>query len=429
MSVVMATFMVSMIPRASVSADRIQEVLDTDPSVVPPADPVREVVDARRARVPRRRLPLPRRRAPGARPTSRSRPRPARPPRSSAAPARARRRSSTSSCACSTAPRAPCSSAASTCATSIPTCCGARSGSCPQRPYLFSGTVASNLQFGKPDATEEEMWAALEVAQASDFVPRHAGRACTPGSSRAAPTCRAGSASGCRSPGRSIRRPDIYVFDDSFSALDLATDARLRAALGPYTQGRRGRHRGAAGVDDRDRRQHPRARGRRGHRPRHARRADARLPDVRRDRAVADRREERAHDAHRRPRERRRGARSLGARDPRRRAGGTRPACPASGRRTSRTRCAAWCGMLGPMWIVLVIVVVVAVVERDAQRARSAGARARHRHHRQRRRQPPGGIDFGALHHVLLQARRAVRARRRCCRSSPRTCSPASSSG
>ena len=75
-------------------------------------------------------------------------------------------------------------------------------GFVPQRPYLFSGTVASNLQFGKPDATEEEMWAALEVAQASDFVRGDAGRAATRGSSRAAPTCRAVSASGCRSPAR-----------------------------------------------------------------------------------------------------------------------------------------------------------------------------------------------------------------------------------
>ena len=167
-------------------------------------------------------------------------------------------------------------------------------GLVPQRPYLFSGTVASNLQFGKPDATEEEMWAALEVAQAADFV-----RA-MPGGLDARIEQGGTNVSGGQRQRLSIaralvRKPDIYVFDDSFSALDLATDARLRAALGPYTQGRRRRHRGAAGVDDRHRRQHPRARGRRASSG--AGTHDeliARLPDVRGDRAVADRREERA---------------------------------------------------------------------------------------------------------------------------------------
>ena len=108
-------------------------------------------------------------------------------------------------------------------------------GLVPQRPYLFSGTVASNLQFGKPDATEEEMWEALEVAQASDFV-----RA-MPGGLNARIEQGGTNVSGGQRQRLSIaralvRKPDIYVFDDSFSALDLATDARLRAALGPYTR-------------------------------------------------------------------------------------------------------------------------------------------------------------------------------------------------
>ena len=108
-------------------------------------------------------------------------------------------------------------------------------GLVPQRPYLFGGTVASNLQFGKPDATEEEMWAALEVAQAADFV-----RA-MPGGLDARIEQGGTNVSGGQRQRISIaraliRRPDIYVFDDSFSALDLATDARLRAALGPYTK-------------------------------------------------------------------------------------------------------------------------------------------------------------------------------------------------
>jgi ATP-binding cassette subfamily B protein len=108
-------------------------------------------------------------------------------------------------------------------------------GFVPQRPYLFSGTVASNLLFGKPDATEDEMWSALEVAQASDFV-----RA-MPGGLHARIEQGGTNVSGGQRQRLSIaraliRKPDIYVFDDSFSALDLATDARLRAALGPYTR-------------------------------------------------------------------------------------------------------------------------------------------------------------------------------------------------
>jgi ATP-binding cassette subfamily B protein len=108
-------------------------------------------------------------------------------------------------------------------------------GYVPQRPYLFSGTVASNLQFGKPDATEEEMWAALEVAQADNFVRD------MPGGLNARIEQGGTNVSGGQRQRLSIaraliRKPDIYVFDDSFSALDLATDARLRAALVPYTR-------------------------------------------------------------------------------------------------------------------------------------------------------------------------------------------------
>jgi ATP-binding cassette subfamily B protein len=105
----------------------------------------------------------------------------------------------------------------------------------PQRPYLFSGTVATNLRYGKPDATDEELWDALEVAQAKEFVLRM-------GDGLEARIEQGGSnVSGGQRQRLSIaralvRKPDIYVFDDSFSALDLATDARLRAALGPYTR-------------------------------------------------------------------------------------------------------------------------------------------------------------------------------------------------
>ncbi len=109
-----------------------------------------------------------------------------------------------------------------------------RIGLVPQKPYLFSGTVASNLRFARPDATDEELWAALDIAQATDFV-----RAMPGGLD--APIAQGGSnVSGGQRQRLAIaralvRRPEIYLFDDSFSALDLATDARLRAALVPHT--------------------------------------------------------------------------------------------------------------------------------------------------------------------------------------------------
>ncbi len=110
-----------------------------------------------------------------------------------------------------------------------------RVGVVPQKPYLFTGTVASNLRYGHEEATEDEMWAALDVAQASDFVRQMGGLD--------APIAQGGSnVSGGQRQRLSIARaiigkPEIYVFDDSFSALDLATDARLRAALAPWTVG------------------------------------------------------------------------------------------------------------------------------------------------------------------------------------------------
>jgi ATP-binding cassette subfamily B protein len=108
-------------------------------------------------------------------------------------------------------------------------------GLVPQKPFLFSGTVASNLRYGKPDATEAEMWEALKVAQATDFVKA------MPGGLEARIEQGGTNVSGGQRQRLSIaralvRKPDIYLFDDSFSALDLATDARLRAALVPYTR-------------------------------------------------------------------------------------------------------------------------------------------------------------------------------------------------
>ncbi|NNC13211.1 ABC transporter ATP-binding protein [Planctomonas sp. JC2975] len=113
-------------------------------------------------------------------------------------------------------------------------------GLVPQKPYLFSGTVASNLRYGKPDATEDELWRALEIAQAKDFVTAMDGgldAAIAQGGTNVS----GGQRQRLAIARALVKRPEIYVFDDSFSALDLATDARLRRAL-------RDRERGATFV-------------------------------------------------------------------------------------------------------------------------------------------------------------------------------------
>ena len=108
-------------------------------------------------------------------------------------------------------------------------------GFVPQRPYLFSGTVRSNLQFGAPEATDEEMWHALETAQAADFVREQGGLdyAISQGGTNVS----GGQRQRLCIARVLVSRPHVYVFDDSFSALDVATDARLRAALPSYTEG------------------------------------------------------------------------------------------------------------------------------------------------------------------------------------------------
>lgn len=110
-----------------------------------------------------------------------------------------------------------------------------RLGLVPQKPFLFSGTVASNLRFGDPGASDEQLWEALRIAQAEDFV-----RA-MPGGLEAPISQGGGNVSGGQRQRLAIaralvRRPAVYLFDDSFSALDVATDARLRAALRPFTR-------------------------------------------------------------------------------------------------------------------------------------------------------------------------------------------------
>lgn len=228
MSVMMATFISMLIPRAAVCAERINEVLDTSPSVLPPE---KSIVDPpRRAELEFRGVEL---RYPGA-----------------AEPVlcdislHATAGSTTAiigstgagkTTLLSLIPRLIDVTAGEVLVDGVdvrsldPEVLRARIGLVPQRAYLFTGTVASNLRYGNPQATDEELWQALEIAQARDFVEDLAmpvsqgGTNLSGGQRQRLAIARA-----------LVRHPEIYLFDDSFSALDLGTDARLRAALRPY---------------------------------------------------------------------------------------------------------------------------------------------------------------------------------------------------
>jgi ATP-binding cassette, subfamily B, multidrug efflux pump len=233
MSVMMATFLFMMIPRAEVCAERIQEVLDTDSSVVPPANPVSTVDE--HGSLELRGVDF---RYPGAEePVLHGIDLVARPGQTTAVIGGT---GSGKTTLINLVPRLFDVTAGQVLVDGVdvrnldPDLLAAMVGLVPQRPYLFSGTVASNLRYGRPDATEEELWHALEVAQAREFVEAMPG-------GLEAPISQGGSnVSGGQRQRLAIARalasrPEIYLFDDAFSALDYATDAALRAALARET--------------------------------------------------------------------------------------------------------------------------------------------------------------------------------------------------
>jgi len=227
--VMMATFMFMMVPRAEVCAERIEEVLDTSSSVVPPTTPVTTL--SRHGFLELRDVGF---HYPGA-----------------DAPVlcdinlTARPREVTAVIGST-------GSGKTTLLNLVPRLFDATDGQVlvdgvdvreleegllsrtvglvPQKPYLFTGTVATNLRYGNPDATDEQLWRALEVAQARDFVEQMDGGLDAP-IAQGGTNVSGGQRQRLAIARVLVHRPEIYLFDDSFSALDYATDAALRAAL------------------------------------------------------------------------------------------------------------------------------------------------------------------------------------------------------
>jgi ATP-binding cassette subfamily B protein len=229
MAVMMATFMFMMMPRAEVCAERIQEVLDTETSVEPPVAPVREL--RRRGFLEIRGAGF---RYPGAEePVLKSIDVAARPGETTAVIGST---GSGKSTLLGLVPRLFDVTEGEVLVDGVdvrtldPQLLARTVGLVPQKPYLFSGTVATNLRYGNPDATDEELWHALEVAQAKDFVERLEGGLNAP-IAQGGTNVSGGQRQRLAIARTLVQRPEIYLFDDSFSALDYATDAALRGAL------------------------------------------------------------------------------------------------------------------------------------------------------------------------------------------------------
>ena len=233
MSVMMATFMAVLIPRAAVCAERINEVLDTDSSVVRSAHPTTDLTSHSTLELRDVGFHYPGAVAPVLGGISL---------RATAGQTTAIIGSTGSgkTTLLSLIPRLFDATSGSVIVNGVdvrdldPDLLWGRIGLVPQKPYLFSGTVASNLRFADPDATDDDLWAALAIAQATDFVSAMPGQLDAP-IAQGGSNVSGGQRQRLAIARALVRKPEIYLFDDSFSALDLATDARLRAALAPHT--------------------------------------------------------------------------------------------------------------------------------------------------------------------------------------------------
>ncbi|GAA1990325.1 ABC transporter ATP-binding protein [Amycolatopsis minnesotensis] len=229
MAVMMATFMFVMVPRAEVSAERIQEVLDTESSVHPPENPVRPAAVTGLLELSDVEFHYPGAEASVLRHVNLV----ARPGETTAIIGST---GSGKTTLLNLVPRLFDATGGSVLVDGVdvreldPVVLSDAIGFVPQKPYLFSGTVATNLRYGKPDATDEDLWDALRVAQAADFVERMPDGLDSP-ISQGGTTVSGGQRQRLAIARTLVRKPKIYLFDDSFSALDYATDAALRSAL------------------------------------------------------------------------------------------------------------------------------------------------------------------------------------------------------
>ncbi|MGE3193216.1 MAG: ABC transporter ATP-binding protein [Microbacteriaceae bacterium] len=229
MAVMMATFIAVLLPRAAVSADRIGEVLRTEPSVVMPEHGITDLPRVGQVELRGATFSYPGAEQPVLRDLSFT-----------------AERGKTTAIIGSTGsgkttlvnllPRLFDVTGGAVLVDGVdvreldPDVLWSKIGLVPQRAYLFSGTVASNLRYGNPDATDEELWAALEIAQGRDFVERMPEKLEAP-IAQGGTNVSGGQRQRLAIARALVKRPEIYVFDDSFSALDTATDQRLRAAL------------------------------------------------------------------------------------------------------------------------------------------------------------------------------------------------------
>lgn len=233
-SVMMSTMMVMMVPRAAVTARRIMEVLNTSSSVVPPANPVTDLPEQGTVRFDDVEFAYPGADAPVLSDINFE----LQPGQTTAVVGST---GSGKTTLVNLIPRLFDATGGRVLVDGVdvrdidPDLLWSRIGLIPQRPYLFTGTVRSNMHYGDPLATDEQIWQALRIAQADDFVARMDGQLDAP-IAQGGTNVSGGQRQRLSIARAVVKRPEIFVFDDAFSALDVATDARLRAALAAQTR-------------------------------------------------------------------------------------------------------------------------------------------------------------------------------------------------